>query len=271
MARWLEGCACHPVDSRQELRKRHRRQRDNRLALQGPADGCPWRGRRCVELVQGRLDGLLDDVKNATSTRLQLLLHRASPPERTNIASSLHATQLAWVEEVDNKLRLHHRLPHMLAGAFDGVGCRSAVVAKEWAAKSLATFDDEPDHSKHHRLSLRLLRPGSELRAMLQRYADDSVVNLASMPELYVELRAIALCPLVERKIEQPHTVIHQTTTRAPSSLPPSQCAELRAAQILAETENPAYLAWLEKAWKVRCIFCLMFSLCFLSPIPEPP
>ena len=137
VAGWLEGCPCHPVLSRPELRKRRRAMRHSKLASEGSTTPCPWRGRRCVELAQGHLDAILEEVKHASSTRLQVLVTRANATSRTNTVICLHAAQIAWVEEIDSKLRLHNRLPHLMAGAFHGPGSKSLFVAKEVARQHI--------------------------------------------------------------------------------------------------------------------------------------
>ena len=160
-------------------------------------------------MVQGGLEDMLNKVKGATSTRLQILLARASATVRTGMVVAMHACQTAWVEEIDSKFRLHQRLPHSLAGSFDGAGSKSADEARSWGLNCMQAFDDEPDTSKHHRVALRLLALGSTFRTQLQRFVDGE--TQCALPELLVELRCFALCPLVERKIEQPHSAIHRT------------------------------------------------------------
>ena len=126
----------------------------------------------------------------------------------------MHAAQTAWVEEIDAKLRVHQRLPHMLAGAYHGPGSKSVEEARRWAATSLETYDAQADKTKHHRVSAQLLQPGSLTRSQLEDFANGKS-DMSSLPDLAVEFRCMALCPLVERKIEQPHIIINQTCKRS--------------------------------------------------------
>ena len=109
-----------------------------------------------------------------------------------------------------------------------GIGHPDASVARCCAAECLRQFEQRPEAKYHHRLTNKLLGPGTSLRQQIELMIGGK--PLAELPELQWEILLLKCCPVVERIIESRHSMVksclgskrrkHETTVSLACRLP---------------------------------------------------
>ena len=134
-ARWNEGCRCHGdchVDESHPYPKR-RRLIGGRVC----EDQCPWKGRRTVEHVLGRVDILSGNLQQARSEKATQLLGRMKEMDRHKLLPAVPRIVASIVEELRFKLKFYREYPWVLLEVLAPLFGGSVEQSKSRAADAL--------------------------------------------------------------------------------------------------------------------------------------
>lgn len=134
-------------------------------------------------------------------------------------------------EQLSEKLRFWSMIPWKLMGIYQCEQNGPVEVSQRIARECMAEYDSAVASGKHdllHRVSHRLLAPGTPYRNDLQAFSEGGPRPLSDFPAAHNELRAYALAQLAERKIERMHARVHTFGKHAPRAAPVHVAAKLR-------------------------------------------
>ena len=121
--RWFEGCWCHQHildDAGRPFAQRF-------AAWKKASEGCPWRGRRIVEMVAGAMDSNMRFLRNPSSPQLRRHLSQASVAERACLQAFLAPVTERIANEVSEKNKYLAHVPFKFLGGLSHV-CRTFTV-----------------------------------------------------------------------------------------------------------------------------------------------
>ena len=103
-----------------------------------------------------------------------------------------------------------------------------------------------------HRVARRILGRSSSSRCALDAYlADTSNPPLIAYPPIYQALRVYSLSSLVERRVEQLHSLLKRIGRQATYVMPPFACSQLRSQQSVAQyTDDREFKTFCETQWR---------------------
>ena len=104
----------------------------------------------------------------------------------------------------------------------------------------MAEYDEavaNNNEQRLHRVAHILFQPGSPCRTSLDNWIKSPSSALSDHPSAYIEIQAYALVSIVERRVEQVHSMIKRLGASACNVAPPYICAKLR------ETSNMKFAA----------------------------
>jgi hypothetical protein len=117
--------------------------------------------------------------------------------DQWNIIATDFAVGKAHVEaQLTQKLHFWEKLPWQLCG----MASPDVAQARQCAVRCLRLYDSCDDAAAHHRISVRVLQRGSELRLHVEQFVAGE--SLAELPSLETEVARLAFIPVCERIIE---------------------------------------------------------------------
>lgn len=184
------------------------------LGLDSLFDGvgcdCPLKGKRAPELASNRLLPLVRDRARAAKADVILASAPLDQEGRERVLNDydLGCNYVFMVLEI--KLG-HWATPPWIFAGFglpNKDGSHSAL-----AKKALDEFSKLPeDQIHHHRLSWKVLRPKSSLRAQVESLAGNTESDASQFPELLSAFIPFFFVPVVERIVEGAHSQVHRHT-----------------------------------------------------------
>ena len=248
-ARWQEGCRCHgdvvagtskPVPKRRRMIGDHIRE-----------DPCPWKGRRAVENVMGRIAVLKENIRGASSNTLTQLCGRMTEASRTRLLAIPSRMKEAIIEELEYKSKLYSEYPWLVLEVLRPFFGGTVLQSKERARDTLAHFARVKREGGRLSPGFEELLDGpTPFRRQLEIYATTDV-HLASCTVLCTELLAYALAPTQERDLEAVHGKIGAAQKRALGAqrLPDSINALVRKPYWTPLLRNDDFRSYLHEHW----------------------
>eukprot|EP00959_Pyramimonas_sp_CCMP1952_P460744 9480400-Pyramimonas_sp.AAC.1 len=217
LSSWSSGCACHEHIRRyiskhtwKIFSERHSGRRWRT---------CPLSGCRAPELAAGKLRDVMEVLWGDIEVDLAGVLssHGSSssgPTSQARIMEAFRAAQVAMNGILYEKLSFWTQLPWMLAG----VAHQSEGVAVRIACDALRLFDDlaGEDDSVHHRITLKLLGPGSSFVEDLRALAAGTRTRRECSNTFLLELARWKLIPVNETSIEGKHASVTSRSCHIP-------------------------------------------------------
>ena len=194
---WSESCACHEVHTPSEDRT------EMEAAVAKLGEDCPMRGRRAVDMAQGRWRDALACLRESTLSDLRgdaaLFVRR----EDSDIVVEDFLKGAAELEAVlEMKLNFWQALPWLLCG----LGDHDLGASRACAIRCMQMYDDVPIEAAHHRVTNKFLAAKGLLRSQLQLYVNGRPLD--ELPELQHEIACLMFSLTVERIIEGTHSVL---------------------------------------------------------------
>jgi hypothetical protein len=222
---WAEGCPCHyflqpfrgGVGGRERIVPAAARRLDGeRRALgfergqfagtDGSMFACPMRGKRAVELARGVVTDLIAEfVQSATTSLLAELPPSLSAGDASSVLSDFQLGKAHMTEQIILKMRHWTLLPWTLPALGDWDEPRARQ-----SALRVRTMFDQIGHQQelHHRISWHWLRPGSEVRAQIDKFiAGTPRDDLPLLSRLCAEM---VFVPVAERCQEAQHSLVNR-------------------------------------------------------------
>lgn len=233
-ARWCEGCACHE----HLLHKKDKNGRSRLAEYARESSGCPWKGCRAPEIVV-RLDSILNVAMDPSSKACRQAFIVADVECRAAALKLDTSLRVTLSECLRNLLGYWRHLPYSLVGVYAHiVGACSLETSQAIARTCLQEADGAISKGlihTLHRVARRILCDrASPFRQQLVMFASGEAA-LVSLPELYVELRAYSMIPVVSRRVEGVHAFIKRCGKKATRMSPALSSALLRRPQVLAQ------------------------------------
>ena len=205
LQRWADGCPCHE----QLLIGKTRHLQQAALLRDGlPHKHCPATSCRLPEIVDGKLDTVIEDLGAQARTELQAAIDTTASDSVTDdvtpediilIFEDLNSAVSQMQVGYSIRLGWTTNLPWMIAGMCVPIPARSL----RWAKACVKAFDSKPV-KMHHRRSVAFLLPGSEVRGMI-----DAFISSGTMCEgLKFQIAPFNFVPLGDRLIEMEHKPI---------------------------------------------------------------
>ena len=214
---WSSGCACH-----EHIRRnisRHTWVTFAKKCTGGRWTSCPLSGCRASELAAGKLHDVMKELWGNVEVDLanvlcsdELASHDHSSQSR--IMEAFRASQVAMNGILYEKLAFWTQLPWVLAG----VAHKDEEVAVRIARDALQTFDGlsgESD-SVHHRITLKLLGPGSGFAGELRAFAAGAATRRECSNSFLIELAKFKFMPVNETAIEGKHAAVTNRSCHIP-------------------------------------------------------
>ena len=178
-------------------------------------DNCPWKGRRTVENVLGRVTVTIGNLRKMSSSNVTRLYARMQGSDRTRLMQKVSFVIEHIVEEYTYKLELYSQYPwrllEVLAPLFGG----SIEQSKRQARDAIAFYDGLPARgTRAPRGFARLFERTAIFRRELETYLKPDVA-LGECKVVLEELLAYSLAPTQERSLEAEHGVISAAEKRA--------------------------------------------------------
>ena len=223
----LEGCLCHDDIWSQ---KRKFAQRLNEVSRKTGFQHCVPKGRMAAWWIAEGLEACLQELRGATSSKLDRLLQQLPSDKRATAITVLEELRARLVEIVTQKCAFWYKIPWRVIGAF--FCCIGGTVArsKEILTECLAEYADTVAGGRQHRLhrvARRLLDPsgiiGGELRDWLV-----SEKPLREHVHAYCGLLAYGMVSLVERRVESIHARIKRISSLSPNVTQQYMCCRVR-------------------------------------------
>ena len=262
-ATWCEGCFCHQAVLQQpELPRRKRT-----LQYEKESAGCCWKGARGVELALGRSSTMQANIVAANDQWLQSDYARHTPEIRAKAKDFEVKAKHAVVQLISSRLSFWAHLPYLLLGIFGAeLGVCDLARAKACAAECIREYEQALGgglKAKLHRVSHRLLGRGGSFRAMLQHFAT-SEVGLASYPALFIEIRGLALIPVVCRRIESAHAEYSGLSKKLTIARFAWKAAAMRRKDVAAHLDSSnRFLQFLTNQWRTRLLYQKCLICCY--------
>ena len=238
IAQWFDGCACH-----QELiigKSAHFR----RKALQ--EDGldlgiCPCTSCRGWEVVDGRLDGIIEDLGRLARNSLEELVSERCTDGLTgpltdsemNVVMSDMQGGISFLKAAFVvKLSFTKHLPYILMG----LACPLPARRRHWAKLSLSAYNAKPQ-DQHHRKSVVFMQEGTPMRQDMEALAQTGTTT----PLLEMMIAPFLLMPFGDRLIEMEHKPMSTIARANPHTKSGDRWAVQRMKRIERSLEDPVW------------------------------
>ena len=207
LSQWVELCLCHDKLrkglSKQQVRQLFRKHYKNRWS------SCPCTGRRISELTADGLDRVIAELWNDMEQKVfngmaKRHPHMLTPDVIASVTASVQYVRVHVNGHLQEKLNYLKQLPWVMA-AF---GHWDDYIFTKFAAKVLDMFAIDPRKDVHHRVTWRLLRPGSWFRAELEACARREKSRWECSNAFLVELGKLKFMPLHETPVEATHAKV---------------------------------------------------------------
>ena len=230
----LEGCWCHGHVWTQKCS--HKR---NVTTLHGDCGHttCAWKGRMGPWFVAEGFRALCAAIGESSSERLHMLFtDMRDAAGKATLLEAQGELRRSLVEELQDKLSFWNHMPYKALGVFHGCCGGSRATSKRLLRECLEEHDvvvAGGDATLLHRVSKRLFDKAQVCRQELDAYLEAHNEPLEAFYTAYAMLQEYALASLVERRIEQVHSLIKRGGASMTFALPPYICARLREAMHL--------------------------------------
>lgn len=250
-ARWCEGCWCHKGVHRGR-RRRGKRQRTDDDDPRPACPGCPWKGRRLVQL-SGQVACWTEEIRDYRSIRLVAML-QALPRDKAAILMEFEGRLMRrYIEGLSDKSGFVDRLPYKMVSMFSGaIGTAPIDCDRAAGRECLQEYDNFADPGSMHRVAHLFLSLSLPLRCQVEAFVNGDA-SLESHAELHCELMLYAFCPIVARRMAAEHAKLAdkgKTFGRVP--LLATACASIRASEDLAKLMDNSFLTWARRTWATR-------------------
>lgn len=255
---WCEGCWCHQYildDTSRPLRQRT-------LAYKRESAGCPWKGRRMVELCAGALEIHLARVGKATSAQCQAAMAEVQGDGLLILQQMEQELKTTLISHLRSKFAFVQSLPVKLLGLYIAEQGGSIMTARRVATEVLEEVEQARALgrlAKLHRVAQRFLVEDQTLRSQIVDLSLGGELGL----ELKVELRAYAMALCVTRRTEAVHASLKREMARSSWMLPALVFSRLRESSILEALDSKPFLLFCVKRWRRRGLHKLLLSYVF--------
>jgi hypothetical protein len=228
----LEGCWCH--EAIWTSGASFKRKAEQLYAATGYRK-CVWKGRMGPWFVAEGLQQLLADIALSSSELLQGFFARLDASSRGILLGAQSLLRMQLVEELTEKFSFWQHIPYKALGIFY-VSCGGSMsVSKRILSECLLEFDTAISRGlgkRLHRVAQLLFSKKTVCRQQFEEFLVGSS-TLEHFPVAFTVLQEYSLASLVERRIEQLHSVIKKIGMQATYVRPPYVCSKLREAQCL--------------------------------------
>lgn len=206
-----------------------------------------------VEMALGQYEQMSLAIRTCSSEKFEELVGELGFEDKAGVLRMSAELRQRLAEILTSKLSFWRVLPWRIMGVF------GHVVGKEAEAKACAKgvlqefagLEASGKLSRSHRACSHIFEQGGALRQQLEEYACTNR-PLQELPELFIELQEIALCPISERWVEGAHKETSFAFKHGEHHSPAGACAHLRRAQCLALADDPAARPWLLENWHAK-------------------
>ena len=229
----LEGCLCHRdvwTAKGSWVRKRKRM-----LALTGQPT-CIWKGRQGPWFVVEGRRTMLHDLEHGSSERLSGFMQALPEGKLASFLGLQQALRSALIETLTQKFEFWDFIPWKAVGIFSCCCGGDLSTSRTIASECVRQYDDAVragSSSSMHRLAHLMFSPTTLVRSELNGFIG-SDARLEEYPTAFATLQEYSLVSLVERRIEQVHSMINRFGKQCSYVLPPYVCAHLRCSASLA-------------------------------------
>ena len=224
-----------------------------------------------VEMALGKAAEMTSAIRAASSMALDTLIANATSGCREAILQFVVELKQRVSEVLVMKFAFWKVLPWRLLGVFGHIVGKTQQ-AKEVVASSIAEFHELQQSGKlcrMHRSVVRFFRPGNKLAQQLQTFASTECA-LEELPELFVEVQVLAMCPLSERWVEGARKQTHDAFKNAEHTSLAGACARLRRSEALALLDDPSARHWFIEEWhKKNSMQMVLASVEHMKPSTE--
>ena len=211
------------------------------------------------------LKNLLHDIGAATSDRFQGMLDRSRVAVRDKLLLTQSRLKSGLNAYFLDKLGFwKHGMYRTLAVFYCEQGGWSFDDSRRVLGEVLNEYDEAVRAGRAdqlHRITKKYLAPGTLVRIDADKLRAGEGNSIADFPHLYVFLQTYSLASLVERRVEQIHSLVKSHGQRMKHVLPPYLCASLRADyNISLLRNNREFYAMCIKEWRSRTLVSRLLS-----------
>lgn len=245
---WCEGCRCHEAHLFDISVPESRRL----LNYQKASATCQMKGRRGCEAAVGDLHLLLLRVDGApfASQELQRWYSGAEWIHMSVVKGFEETVMAKLMERLRDKLSFWKTLPYKLLGLYNPDPGRAKAAGREILTEYQTACAAGVEH-KLHRVARRFLGADSPLFDDLRAFSF-SHHPLRDFVDLFLEVQAYALAPLVSRKSEGLHAMVKSSHMKAPRSLIPFLSSRLRQDELVMAIADQRSFDYLSGQWRLR-------------------
>ena len=222
----LEGCLCH---SSQVHKKRRHPFRRSMMVQQAAGKPCIWQGRLGAWWVAVGFSDFLSSIHASRSNTFDRLVANLSYEGKSEILGQMQELKTKLVEVLQEKLRFWSFIPYKLLGVFWCTMGGSIDLCKENLRECIAQYEAavaDGHEGSLHRVARMGLSPdgivGQQLRIFLTLD-----LPLKSSPGAFCFLQQYNFSSLVERRVEQLHSVVQRIGRRNTYFTTPVLCAHM--------------------------------------------
>ena len=255
----LEGCHCH--SEIWTMKARH--ETKEKLVQEDTGEPyCIWCGRQGAFMAAEGVQQLMKDITEASSERLQKMIGKIHSDEaRSKLLGAQALLKMSLKALLKDKLSFWQFGVYRAMGIYYCEQGGDVETSRRIARETVQEYKDAiAAGSLHrtHRVFQQLLGDGL-VQLQMERFGNGEGKRLRDFPESYVELQTLSLISLVERRVEQLHSMVKSIGRQMRHILPPYLCSKLREAytmRLLREDED--FYDLCIRMWRTRRLYALV-------------